>query len=85
MEPFSWKKHQRKTLAKKLYREIQLARNNKDHALKYPAVHKANPEHKVLSKCSPDREKEIRHRYEVYIKMVTPPTVIRPQRLNRCE
>ena len=85
MEPFTWKRQQEKALAKKLYREIQLSRNNKDHELQYPAIHKANPEHKVLKHCSPEREKEIRHRHEIRIKMVIPPVVDRPKRWNRNE
>ncbi len=68
-----------------LYREIQLARNNPDHALRYPAVHKANPENKILHSCSPEREKEIKHIEEVRRKLVIPPTVVRPHRYNRNE
>ncbi len=85
MEPFSWHQQQKKALAKALYREIQLARNNPDHALRYPAIHKANPEQKILKCCSPEREKEIKHKHEVRRKLVIPPTVERPRRLNRNE
>ncbi len=68
-----------------LYREIQLARNNPDHELRYPAVHKANPEHRILKVCSPEREKEIRHIEGVRRKLSFPPLVERPKRLNRNE
>ncbi len=82
-EPFSWRLHQDKALAKALYREIQLARNNKDHEIRYPSVHKANPEKKILKHCSPEREKQIIHEHECRIKRVTPPSIKRPVRLNR--
>ncbi len=69
-----------------LYREIIQARSdNCDHKLRYPAVHKANPEHKILKCCSPEREKEIKHIEEVRRKLVIPPTVERPHRYNRNE
>ncbi len=83
MHAFTWHRYQKKHLEKMLYREIQLARNNPDHAIRYPAVHKANPDCKILTKCSPEREKEIRHLEEVRQKVVIPPTVIRPHRYNR--
>ncbi len=69
-----------------LYREIQKARgDNCDHKLRYPSVHKANPEHKMLKTCSPEREKDIRHIEDVRRKLVIPPTVERPHRYNRNE
>ncbi len=85
MDAFTWHKYQQKHLAKMLYREIQLARNNPDHKLRYPAVHKANPDGKILHRCSPEREKEITHIEEVRRKLVIPPTVERPHRYNRNE
>ncbi len=83
---FTWHRYQEKHLEKMLYREIQKARScNCDHVLRYPAVHKANPDHKILDKCSPEREKEIRHVESVRRKLVIAPTVERPHRYNRNE
>ncbi len=85
MNAFTWHRYQVKHLEKMLYREIQLARNNPDHELRYPAVHKANPDKKILKCCSPEREKEIKHIELVRRKLVIPPTVERPHRYNRNE
>ncbi len=81
--PFSWIKHQKKSLDKALYRSIHLARCNPDYQLKFPSECRDNPSRHVLHKCHPEAEKRIMHDHSVRLHMVTPPIVKRPERLNR--
>ncbi len=80
---FLWKMATERALQKKLYRAIQLARNNPDYQLKYPQEHKQNPEGKVLSHCHKDAEIRITKEHITTLRNSQVPSVERPKRLNR--
>ncbi len=82
---FSWKRHQEKALAKALYRSIHQCRCNPDYKLKHVGEAKANPKLEVLKTVNPEARKRIEHAHIVHLKLVTPPVVQRPARVNRSE
>ncbi len=79
----NWQYSQKKALEKALYRSIHQCRCNPDYRLKYVAEAKANPTLKVLLSPNVEARKRIEHEYALRVKMVTPPPVARPARLNR--
>jgi len=80
---FTWVKQQSKALHHELYRSTILRLTNTDYQIQYPNECRNLQSCDIVTHVHPEALKRITHDHLKRIKMITPPTVQRPVRLNR--